>query len=94
MRNDPLPGISIGTYEPSSLAVGGNHDNFLNQLAKHKLSKRGPGGPKIQRPPMGMNATNAKMPLTAGGMNNRMEIVKKVMEEQGLSLGPASKFVK
>jgi hypothetical protein len=34
------------------------------------------------------------MPLTAGGMNNRMEIVKKVMKEQGLSLGPASKFVK
>ena len=77
VRNHPLPGISIGTYEPSSLAVGGNHDDFLNQLAKHKLSKRGPGGPKIQRPPMGMNATNAKMPLTAGGMNNRMEIVKK-----------------
>jgi hypothetical protein len=43
---------------------------------------------------MGMNATNAVMPLTAGEMNNRMEIVKKVMKEQGLSLGPASKFVK
>ena len=50
-----------------------------------------------QRPPIApirKNATNATIPLTAGGMNNRIEIVKKIMKEKGLSLPQASKFVK
>ena len=80
-RNNPLPSISMATYEPSTSAVGGNQDDFLNNISKRRpIGLPKPGGPKIQRPPMGMNATNAVMPLTAGGRNNRMEIVKKSNE--------------
>ena len=98
VRNHPLPGISMSTYSPSTLSVGGNQDDFLNNLSKRKpIGLPKPGNPQIQRPPihpLRMNSTNATIPLTAGGMNNRIEIVKKIMKEKGLSLPQASKFVK
>ena len=100
VRNHPLPGVSISTFEPGTLAVGGNQDDFLNNLSKRKpIGLPKPGNPQIQRPPtknfpLRKNATNATIPLTAGGMNNRIEIVKKIMKEKGLSLPQASKFVK
>ena len=28
VRNHPLPGIAMNTYSPSTLAVGGNQDDF------------------------------------------------------------------
>ena len=98
IRNHPLPGVSISTFEPGTLAVGGNQDDFLNNLSKRKpIGLPKPGKPQIQRPPihpLRMNSTNATIPLTAGGMNNRIEIVKKIMKEKGLTLPQASKFVK
>ena len=36
VRNHPLPGISMSTYSPSTLSVGGNQDDFLNNLSKRK----------------------------------------------------------
>ena len=33
-RKHPLPGITMQTYEPSTLSVGGNQDDFLSKLSK------------------------------------------------------------
>jgi len=78
LREHPLPGVSMETYEPSTLAVGG-----------------GCSGPQIQRPPQPkLLRKNANIKTLSGGGNNRMELVKKIMKEQGLNLPQASKYIK
>jgi hypothetical protein len=78
LREHPLPGVSMETYEPSTLATGG-----------------GCSGPQIQRPPQPkLLRKNANIKTLSGGGNNRMELVKKIMKEQGLNLPQASKYIK
>ena len=86
LRKHPLPGVSMETYEPSTLAVGGKHDDF------HPKKSR----PQIQRPPQKLPLKKLKgKPLSGGGAsNNRIDIVKRIMKEKGLNLPQASKYVK
>ena len=85
LREHPLPGVSMATYEPSTLATG--------EGRKPKRS-----GPQIQRPyqplPPQLQRNNANIKTLSGGGNNRMELIKKIMKEQGLNLPQASKFIK
>ena len=86
LRKHPLPGVSMETYEPSTLAVGNKSDDFHPKKS----------GPQIQRPPQKIPPKPVKgKPLTDGGVSNeRIEIVKRVMKEKGLNLPQASKYVK
>ena len=86
LRKHPLPGVSMETYEPSTLAVGGKYDDF------HPKKSR----PQIQRPPQKLPLKILKgKPLSGGGAsNNRIDIVKRIMKEKGLNLPQASKYVK
>jgi len=86
LRKHPLPGVSMETYEPSTLAVGNKTDDFHPKKS----------GPQIQRPPQKLPPKSLKgKPLTGGGVSNdRIEIVKRVMKEKGLNLPQASKYVK
>jgi len=89
VRKHPMPGITMETYAPSTLSVGGNQDDFLSKLSKGSK-------PKIQRPPMKplKPVRDNAIITTLNGGNTRIDIVKKIMKEQGLSLPQASKFVK
>jgi hypothetical protein len=89
VRKHPMPGITMETYAPSTLSVGGNQDDFLSKLSKGS-------NPKIQRPPMKplKPVRDNAIITTLNGGNTRIDIVKKIMKEQGLSLPQASKFVK
>ena len=44
LREHPLPGVSMATYEPSTLAVGGGRPKQRGPQIQR------PGGPQIQRP--------------------------------------------
>ena len=84
LRQHPLPGISIETFEPSTLATGGNHDDFFPKKSR----------PAIHRPPQKLLRKNGNITTLSAGGNNRMDLVKKIMKEQGLNLPQASKFIK
>jgi len=84
VRKHPLPGIAMNTYEPSTLAVGnstltvGGKNNNLH-LKKEEIH---------------ILPYKKEIKITGGSSNNRIEIVKKIMKEKGLTLPQASKFVK
>ena len=84
LREHPLPGVSMATYEPSTLAVGGGRPKQR--------------GPQIQRPyqplPPKLMRKNSNITTLSAGSHNRMDLVKKNMKEQGLNLPQASKFIK
>jgi hypothetical protein len=84
LREHPLPGVSMATYEPSTLAVGGGRPKQR--------------GPQIQRPyqplPPKLMRKNSNITTLSAGSHNRMDLVKKIMKEQGLNLPQASKFIK
>ena len=67
-RSHPLPGVTMQTYEPSTLSVGGNQDDFLSNLSKNIEKSK----PQIQRP-LRKNATITNL----NGGNKRIDIVKK-----------------
>ena len=92
LREHPLPGVSMETYSPSTLATGGGRPKRRGPQIQR------PGGPQIQRPyqplPPKLVRKNGNIKtLTAGG-GNKMELVKMIMKEQGLNLLQASKFIK
>jgi L,D-peptidoglycan transpeptidase YkuD (ErfK/YbiS/YcfS/YnhG family) len=74
----------MNTYEPSTLAVG---DSTLTV-----------GGKKndlhLKKEEIHILPYKKEIKITGGGSNNRIEIVKKIMKEKGLTLTQASKFVK
>ena len=92
LREHPLPGVSMETYEPSTLAVGGGRPKRRGPQIQR------PGGPQIQRPyqplPPKLMRKNSNITTLSAGSHNRMDLVKKIMKEQGLNLPQASKFIK
>ena len=88
LRQHPLPGVSMETYEPSTLAVGGKRDDFHSNIMRPAVHR-----PPLKLPPKHLMRQNANITTLSGG-NNRMELVKKIMKEQGLNLLQASKFIK
>jgi hypothetical protein len=93
LREHPLPGVSMETYEPSTLAVGGGRPKRRGPQIQR------PGGPQIQRPPQPklppkLMRKNSNITTLSAGSHNRMDLVKKIMKEQGLNLPQASKFIK
>jgi hypothetical protein len=82
LREHPLPGVSMTTYEPSTLAVGGGRKRQIMRPAVYRREL-----------PSYLDLKKGKNTIKGGG-NNRMELVKKIMKEQGLNLPQASKFIK
>jgi hypothetical protein len=92
VREYPLPGIAMNTYEPSTLSVGGKKYDFHlkkgeihTQPYKKKTELKITGG----RP-----GAEAPLKPLQGFSKNRIEIVKKNNERKGLTFPQASKFVK
>jgi hypothetical protein len=83
LREHPLPGVSMATYEPSTLATGGGRPK--RQIMRPAVYRR--------ELPSNIDLKKGKNTIKGGG-NNRMELVKKIMKEQGLNLPQASKFIK
>ena len=84
VRKHPLPGIAMNTYEPSTLAVGNSTLTVGGKKNNLHLKKE-----EIHILPY-----KKEIKITGGSSNNRIEIVKKIMKEKGLTLPQASKFVK
>ena len=82
LREHPLPGVSMATYEPSTLAVGGGRKRQIMRPAVYRREL-----------PSYLDLKKGKNTIKGGG-NNRMDLVKKIMKEQGLNLPQASKFIK
>lgn len=91
-------GVYAGSLNASDTAVGGamsagcNGDMACAPCSAKTKTKAKKGAAH----PIGARLAGAKTAgaKTAGKKGNRMELVKKVMKEKGLSLGAASKFIK
>jgi hypothetical protein len=82
-RQHPLPGITLQTYEPSTLAVEGFEPPRFGGRQMRDMRYRGP------------RADNTILTqLHGGNKEKRIDIVKRIMKEKGLNLGEASKYVK